>query len=88
MNSNLEIQQKIVENWLGNYHSAENPWILTDVKNIGRGLIATRDINVNELILCEPPLIVGPVGDQKDGLVCAICYKLISKIDVYVCIFI
>ncbi len=81
MDSNLEVQQEIVENWLQNYHSTGNPWKLTAVNNVGRGLIATRDISVNELILCEPPLVIGPVGNEKDDLVCAICYKLITKID-------
>lgn len=71
----LIFQHKIVENWLGNYHSAENnSWILADVKDIGRGLIATRDINVNELILCESPLNIGPVGNEKDDFVGVICF--------------
>lgn len=82
MDSKLEVQQRIVENWLGYYHSVVNPWKLAEIKNIGRGLIATRDINVNELILCEPPLIVGPVGKETDDIVCVICFELISKIDV------
>lgn len=82
MDLNLEVQQKIVKNWLGNYHSDGYPWTLAGVKHIGRGLIATRDINVNELILCEPPLIIGPVGNETDDLVCVICYKSISNLDV------
>lgn len=81
MDSNIESQQKIVEVWLKNYHSAANPWKLGVVENVGRGLIATRDIGVNELILCEPPLIVGLVGHEKDDRVCTICYKLISEND-------
>lgn len=82
MDLNLEVQRKVLENWLGNYHSDANPWTLSDVKNIGRGLIATRDIDVNELILCEPPLIIGPVGNNTDDIICVICFKLISNVDV------
>lgn len=78
----LDVQQKLFEKWLGNYHSKENPWKLDNIINIGRGLIATRDIDVNELILCEPALIIGPVGSEKDDIICVICFKLISKIDV------
>lgn len=82
MTSNLQDQQKVVEIWLKNYHSADNPWKLTTIANVGRGLIATRDISVNEMILCEPPLLIGPVGSEKDDVVCSICYKPITETDV------
>ncbi|XP_037029850.1 SET domain-containing protein SmydA-8-like [Bradysia coprophila] len=81
MDSNLNVHQKIVEISLKNYHSNENPWKLATIGSVGRGLIATRDINVNELIFCEPPLLIGPVGNEKDDLVCSLCYKPITETD-------
>lgn len=82
MNSNLEVQKRVVEKWLKNYHNIDNPWKLSKIAGVvGRGLVATRDINVNELILCEPPLLIGPVGNEKDDLVCSLCYKPISDTD-------
>ncbi|KAJ6637188.1 SET domain-containing protein SmydA-8, isoform B [Pseudolycoriella hygida] len=78
----LVAEQKIVQNWLGSFHCNENPWKLAFIEKVGRGLIATRDIAVNELILREPPLIIGPVGNDKSSVICALCFKLISTADV------
>ena len=45
--------------------------------NLGRHLIATRDLKPGELVLFESPLTIAPIT-SVDEPVCIVCYKGIS----------
>lgn len=45
----------------------------------GCGVFAIRDIEPNELLLGDKPLIVGPTGNKHEPVVCALCFELINN---------
>lgn len=49
------------------------------VSNNGCGVFAIRDIEPNELLFGDKPLIVGPTGNKDEPVVCAVCFKLIEN---------
>lgn len=51
-----------------------NSWIIQKSEIGGRGIFATRDIKVNEIIFQDKFLICGTT--QKDILLCVVCYKI------------
>ncbi|XP_046736769.1 SET domain-containing protein SmydA-8-like isoform X2 [Diprion similis] len=50
-------------------------WIVGESLVGGRGLFATKDIVVGELIFVDAPLIVGPRTRDKHLPLCVVCYK-------------
>ncbi|XP_076642328.1 SET domain-containing protein SmydA-8 [Halictus rubicundus] len=51
------------------------PWTVGYSKLGGRGLFATRNIDVNELIFVDAPLIIGPKCAGNRLPMCVCCYK-------------
>ena len=49
------------------------PYRVQNSEKTGRHFVATRDINALELILLDPPVVVGPSGNSNPG--CIICLK-------------
>ncbi|XP_043249535.1 SET domain-containing protein SmydA-8-like [Colletes gigas] len=57
------------------YRNGEQPWNVGYSRLSGRGLFATRDIEPNELIFVDAPLIIGPKCRGKHLEMCVCCYK-------------
>lgn len=57
-------------------------WRISSTKNCGRALFATRNIEANELICTDAPLLTGFSGSKADAILCVTCYKIIDAIDV------
>lgn len=52
----------------------------------GCGIFATRDIEANELLFGDKPLMLGPSGNRHEAIVCAICYdKIENNLTSYMC---
>ena len=64
--------------YLGELHEKveDPPWDIGVFENYGRGLVATRDIEVNEVIFYERPMIVGPRVSAYPYTFCVNCYKV------------
>lgn len=58
------------------------PWMLADSPLGGRGMFATRDIQVNETIFRDRTLIIGPRAAKFEFPTCVVCYKRLSVEDV------
>jgi hypothetical protein len=55
-------------------------WDIEYREPFGRCLIAKRDIQVNELILYDKPLVIGPRVNNYEKIFCVSCYKILSKL--------
>lgn len=55
-------------------------WDIVYQEPFGRCLVATRDIQVNELILYDKPLLIGPRVNNYDKIFCVSCYKVMPKL--------
>ncbi|XP_063610042.1 uncharacterized protein LOC134783959, partial [Penaeus indicus] len=53
------------------------PFAVSKKKDVGRFLVASRDLAVDDVILCEAPLVMGP--KQMTEPVCLGCYKHITS---------
>ncbi|XP_037800021.1 SET domain-containing protein SmydA-8-like [Penaeus monodon] len=53
------------------------PFAVSKRKDVGRFLVASRDLTVDDVILCEAPLVMGP--KQMTEPVCLGCYKHITS---------
>ncbi|CAK9798330.1 SET domain-containing protein SmydA-8, isoform B [Anthophora plagiata] len=51
------------------------PWTIRCSPLGGRGIFATRDIEQNELIFIDAPLVIGPRCMSKQLQMCVCCYK-------------
>lgn len=58
-----------------------NSWKISNSNLGGRGIFATRDIEINEIIFCDSSLIVGPRINQNDRPICIVCYKNIKSLN-------
>lgn len=58
-----------------NLHQDEPSWTIRRSPLGGRGMFATRDIAVGELIFTDAPLLIGPRCYRKYLSMCAVCYK-------------
>lgn len=58
----------------------EPVWDIVQREPFGRCLIAKRDIQVNELILNDKPLLIGPRVNNYDKIFCVSCYKILPKL--------
>lgn len=47
--------------------------------DFGCGVFATRDIEPNELLFDDNPLMVAPTGQKNEPIVCVMCYKRIEN---------
>ena len=56
--------------------------ICTDNPEMGRYIIATRDLKPGELILAEAPLVIAPMAVTPP--VCLVCYKPVDGRQKYV----
>lgn len=55
-------------------------WDIEYREPYGRCLIAKRDIQVNELILYDKPLVIGPRVNNYEKIFCVSCYKILPKL--------
>lgn len=76
--SDLQELEKLVENHLNiDENSKQNlSWRIDNSPLEGRGVFATRDIQVGEIIFKNSPLIVGPRAGVSAKLHCVICLKI------------
>lgn len=58
------------------HKDACRPFTISKNKDVGRLLVATRDLSVDDLILTEAPLVLGP--KQETEPLCLGCYKRIT----------
>lgn len=59
-------------NWL-------NACELRMTSDFGCGVFAIRDIQPNELLFVDKPLMLSPTGNKNESIVCVICYEIIDK---------
>lgn len=62
------------------YTEDECVWDIEHKEPFGRCLVAKRDIQVNELILYDRPLLIGPRVNNYDKIFCVSCYKVLPKL--------
>lgn len=55
-------------------------WDIEEREVYGRCLVAKRDIQVDELILYDKPLIIGPRVNNYEKIFCVACYKIVPKL--------
>lgn len=55
-------------------------WDIEHREGYGRCMIAKRDIEVNELIFIDRPLLIGPRVNNYDKIFCVSCYKVLPKL--------
>jgi hypothetical protein len=55
-------------------------WDIEEKEPFGRCLIAKRDIQVNELIFRDRPLLIGPRVNNYEKIFCVSCYKVLPKL--------
>lgn len=77
-NRNLSVFGNALKNHLGELHNESHPWALTYEEPYGRGVVASRDIQENELIFYDKPLLIGPRVNNYEKIFCIICYKVKS----------
>lgn len=52
---------------------------LRGTNDFGCGLFATRDIQIDEILYEEKPLMLGPSGNLHAAICCVVCYKSIES---------
>ncbi|KOC67641.1 Protein msta, isoform A [Habropoda laboriosa] len=57
------------------FHDGPRSWTIRYSSLGGRGIFATRDIEQNELIFIDAPLLIGPRCAGKQLQMCVCCYK-------------
>uniref|UniRef100_A0A182UC74 SET domain-containing protein n=1 Tax=Anopheles melas TaxID=34690 RepID=A0A182UC74_9DIPT len=58
----------------------EPPWDIATFEGYGRGLVATRDIAVNELVFVDRPVLVGPRVNNYEVIFCASCCSILRRL--------
>lgn len=76
---NVEELYKAIQNHIGDLNTVSPAWKITKSNNGGRGVFATRDINANESIFFDRPLIVGPTNNSAETIVCVNCYQKVES---------
>jgi hypothetical protein len=64
----------------GVYTEDEVVWDIVYKEPYGRCLVANRDIELNELILYDAPILIGPRTSNYDKIFCVSCYKVLEKL--------
>lgn len=62
-------------------YNQNQPWDIKYFPESGRGMVATRDINENEVIVYDKPLLLGPTSNNN-VLLCVNCYKTMNEVNV------
>ena len=57
------------------FREGPQPWTIRFSPLSGRGMFATRDIEQNELIFVDAPVLIGPRCTTKHLQLCVCCYK-------------
>ncbi|XP_058064048.1 SET domain-containing protein SmydA-8 [Anopheles bellator] len=56
------------------------PWDIRLFEGYGRGLVATRDIAVHELVFVDRPMLLGPRVNNYDVIFCASCCRILKRL--------
>lgn len=64
----------------GIFTEDEVVWDIVHKEGFGRCLVAKRDIEVNELILYDAPILIGPRTSNYEKIFCVSCYKILAKL--------
>ncbi|XP_055712974.1 SET domain-containing protein SmydA-8 isoform X2 [Phlebotomus papatasi] len=67
---------------LGTLHSDDYPWSLGKSGFGGRGVFATRDIQTDEVIFEDRPIIVGPRAGRDENVTCVVCHDHVDRSEV------
>lgn len=59
----------------GDLNIAFTSWTIKKDGNGRRGIFATHDIEVNEIIFHDRPLLIGPIVSASDRFICVACYR-------------
>lgn len=78
--STEELEQKL-RSHLAELDHPDYPWRLAKSSLGGRGVFASRDIAVNEIIFRDRTLIIGPRAAKFEFPTCIVCYKRVSLKD-------
>ncbi|XP_049531229.1 SET domain-containing protein SmydA-8 isoform X1 [Anopheles darlingi] len=58
----------------------EPPWDIGVFEGYGRGLVATRDIAVHDLVFVDRPILLGPRVNNYEVIFCASCYRILKRL--------
>lgn len=72
--------ENVLKEYLGDLYQDDMPWKLEWRKGFGRCMIATRDIDTNELIFVDKPIILGPRVNNYEKIFCVSCSKIMPKL--------
>lgn len=77
-----EVFKSALKNYLKDLYPGDDKclWDIEELPVYGRCLIAKRDIQPNEVIFYDKPIIVGPRVNNYDKIFCVSCYKVLSKL--------
>ncbi|KOX72882.1 Protein msta, isoform B [Melipona quadrifasciata] len=72
-----EVEEVLVSHLKENkiFREGPQPWTIRFSPLNGRGMFATRDIEQNELIFVDVPILIGPRCTTKHLQLCVCCYK-------------
>lgn len=71
---------ELLKRHLSRVWSEEKSWTLSQTTNYGRAVFASRDIQANEVIFYDLPLLIGPIGNPNEPVICVACYKILEPI--------
>lgn len=83
--SRIESLNRCIEQHLGNNLIWSTCCELRESDKYGCGIFAIRDIQPNEILFYDKPLLLGPTGDPKESVMCVMCYKKLEKPKDYLC---
>lgn len=64
----------------GSIYNDDLVWDIEHREGYGRCMVAKRDLQVNELIFHDRPLLIGPRVNNYDKIFCVSCYKILPKL--------
>lgn len=67
------------------FTESECVWDIEHREGYGRALIATRDIQIGELIMKDKALLIGPRVCNYEKIFCVNCYKVLEKLTLCCC---
>lgn len=79
--NNIQNFKKSLIKHINELYDPNQPWDIKYFPECGRGMVATRDINENEIIVYDKPLLLGPSGNNN-VLLCVNCYKIMNEANV------
>jgi hypothetical protein len=73
--------EEALKEYLGDLHDENlTTWNIEYREGFGRCMIATRDIQPNELIFRDKPIVIGPRSSNYEKIFCVCCYKVSQKL--------